>query len=89
MYSYLFLLIDLLFCRYNNEGNECWSDSEGSEINGEADNDNVKGMKTNLIVSQSQPFRLSEKVNIIVFDIFSCIRAIHLFLMIGNQFNEK
>jgi len=48
--------------RYNNEGNECWSDSEGSEINGEADNDNVKGMKTNLIVSQSQPFRLSEKV---------------------------
>eukprot|EP00088_Acartia_fossae_P035615 TRINITY_DN3672_c0_g1_i6.p1 TRINITY_DN3672_c0_g1~~TRINITY_DN3672_c0_g1_i6.p1 ORF type:complete len:542 (-),score=211.02 TRINITY_DN3672_c0_g1_i6:97-1722(-) len=49
--------------RYNyQEAHDSWSDDESDEIGGEADNDNVKGMKTNLIVSQSHPFRLSSKV---------------------------
>ena len=51
--------------RYNyQDSGESYSDytQDDCEINGEADKDNVKGMKTNLIVSQSQPFRLSDKV---------------------------
>merc|ERR1719410_1846276 len=49
--------------RYNyQEAHDSWSDDGSDEIGGEAENDNVKGMKTNLIVSQSLPFRLSDKV---------------------------
>ncbi len=55
----------MFYFRYNYQDNgESYSDysQEDYEINGEAEKDNVKGMKTNLIVSQSQPFRLSDKV---------------------------
>jgi len=50
--------------RYDHQDQDSWSEGDGdcSEINGEADNNNVKGMKTNLIVSQSQPFKLTDKV---------------------------
>jgi len=46
--------------RYNyQEDEDSWSDDD---IAMDAEDANVKGMKTNLIVSQSLPFRMSEKV---------------------------